>query len=101
MRNEHDSFAILEQALTAAGTAEADAVFMSTDQNITRFANSNVHQNMSEISAELTLRVLVDNAMGAASTTAFDDAQIGRTAALARQPAADAAPLPHSSGPYR
>ena len=46
------------------GTAEADAVFMSTDQNISRFANSNVHQNMSEISAELTLRVIVDGRDG-------------------------------------
>ncbi|HEX3109244.1 MAG TPA: hypothetical protein VHU41_09130, partial [Thermoanaerobaculia bacterium] len=67
MRTEQESFAILEQALRAAGTPEADAVFLSTDQNISRFANSNVHQNMSEISAELELRVIVDHAMGVAS----------------------------------
>src|SRR5258708_38997111 len=83
MRTEHDSFDILDQALAAAGTAEADAVFISTDQNISRFANSNVHQNMSEISAELSLRVIVDNAMGVASTTVFDSDEISRTAALA------------------
>ncbi len=55
---------IIEDALNAAGTPEADVVFTSTDQNISRFANSNLHQNMSEISAELTLRVIVDEAMG-------------------------------------
>src|SRR5216684_1531323 len=101
MRTEHDSFAILDQALAAAGTAEADAVFISTDQNISRFANSNVHQNMSEISAELSLRVIVDNAMGVASTTVFDGDEIERTAALAREAARHADPLPNFSGLYR
>ena len=101
MRTEHDSFDILDQALLAAGTPEADAVFISTDQNISRFANSNVHQNMSEVSAELTLRVIVDNAMGVASTTVFDSAEIARTAALAREAAHHAHPLQNFSGLYR
>ena len=101
MRTEHDSFDILDQALRAAGTPEADAVFISTDQNISRFANSNLHQNMSEVSAELELRVIVDNAMGVASTTAFDSVEIARTAALAREAAHHAHPLQNFSGLYR
>src|SRR6476659_8493256 len=81
MRSNPDSFAILDDALTAAkaaGASEADAVFESTDQNISRFANSNLHQNMSEASAELTLRVIVDGAMGVASTTVFDADELAR-----------------------
>src|SRR5450631_1136542 len=101
MRTEHDSFAILDAALSAAGAAEADAVFLSTDQNISRFANSNLHQNMSEVSAELTLRVIVDDAMGVASTTAFDPDEIARTAALAREAARHSDPLQNFSGLYR
>jgi PmbA protein len=101
MRTEHESFDILDQALRAAGTAEADAVFISTDQNISRFANSNLHQNMSEISAELELRVIIDNAVGTASTTVFDGAEIARTAALAREAAHHADPLQNFSGLYR
>jgi predicted Zn-dependent protease len=104
MRSEHDSFTILDAALKAArdaGAAEADAVFDSTDQNISRFANSNVHQNMSEVSAELTLRVIVDDAMGVASTTVFDDGEIARTAALAREAARHSDPLQNFSGLYR
>jgi len=101
MRTEHDSFAILNAALNAAGAAEADAVFISTDQNISRFANSNLHQNMSEISAELTLRVIVDDAMGVASTTVFDADEIARTAALAREAARHSDPLQNFSGLYR
>src|SRR5580765_546776 len=104
MRSEHDSFAILESALTAAkaaGASEADAVFESTDQNISRFANSNLHQNMSEVSAELTLRVIVDDAMGVASTTVFDADEIARIAALAREAAKHSDALQNFSGLYR
>src|SRR3954470_14453755 len=104
MRSNDDSFAILESALAAAkdaGASEADAVFESTDQNITRFANSNVHQNMSEVSAELTLRVIVDDAVGVASTTVFDDDEIARVAALAREAARHGDALQNFTGLYR
>ncbi len=101
MRTEHDSFDILTTALDAAQPAEGDAVFVSTDQNISRFANSTIHQNMSEISAELTLRVFVGGAMGVASTTSFDRDEIARTAAVAREAARNSVPLPHFAGLYR
>ena len=57
MRTESDSLAILEEVLKAAGADEADASLMEVDQNISRFANSQIHQNMSEESDSLTLRV--------------------------------------------
>jgi len=101
MRSEADSYSILDAALNAAGADEADAVLVSTDQNITRFANSNVHQNMSEISAELTLRVIVNDAAGVASTTVFDADEIARTAALAREAARHGDALQNFSGLYR
>jgi PmbA protein len=100
MRTEADSFQILDRALAAANT-EADAVFISVDQNISRFANSNLHQNMSEISAGLTLRVIVDGSMGVASTTSFDDDEIARTAALAAEAAKHADRLQNFTGLYR
>src|SRR5438445_3744310 len=104
MRSNDDSFAILDLALNAAkdtGASEADAVFESTDQNISRFANSKLHQIMSEVSAELTLRVIVDDAMGVASTTVFDADEIARTAALAREAAKHSDALQNFSGLYR
>src|SRR5438552_5804453 len=101
MRTAEESHAVIEAALNAANADEADALFVSTDQNITRFANSNVHQNMSEVSAELTLRVIVDNAVGVAATTVFDADEIARTAALAREAARHADPLQNFTGLYR
>ncbi len=100
MRSESDSLAILDRALNAAGADEADAVFMSVDQNISRFANSQLHQNMSEESAWLTLRVIVNGAMGIATTTAFDEAEIARTAAVAREAASHSGPVQGFAGLY-
>jgi PmbA protein len=95
------AFSILDRALRAAGVEEADAVFVETDQNISRFANSNVHQNMADLSASLTLRVIVDSRMGVASTSAFDDDELARVAELAREAARHADRLPNFSGLYR
>jgi PmbA protein len=101
MRSEHDSFDILSRALGAANADQADAVFISTDQNISRFANSSLHQNMSEISAELTLRLFVNGCTGVASTSSFDDDEIARTAALAREAARHSNPLQGFTGLIR
>jgi PmbA protein len=101
MRTNTDSFSILERALAVAGADEADAVFRSVDQNISRFANSQLHQNMSEESAELTLRVIVGGSMGVASTTVFEPDELARTAELAREAARHSDPLPKFSGLYR
>jgi predicted Zn-dependent protease len=101
MRDERSSFAILDRALQASRSDEADAVFISVDQNISRFANSNVHQNMSEVSAGLTLRVIVNGSMGVASTTAFDDEELARTAGLAREAARHSNRLQRFGGLFR
>jgi len=97
MRTEPESHDILARALKAA-RSEADSIFISTDHNVSRFANSSVHQNMSEVSAWLDLRVIVDGAMGVASTTSFDDDEIARTAELAREAARHSDRLQNFSG---
>src|SRR5581483_762678 len=101
MLSQEQSHDILSRALAAANAGEADAVLISVDQNISRFANSNLHQNMSEISAGLTLRVIVNGSMGIASTSSFDDAELARTAELAREAARHADPLQNFSGLYK
>jgi PmbA protein len=101
MRDERECFDILERALAAAGAGEADASLVSVDHNISRFANSQLHQNMSEESATLTLRVIVDGAMGVATTTAFDDEELARTASVAREAARHSQPVVGFAGLYR
>lgn len=101
MNDDRDSFGILERALAAAGADEADAALIAVDHNISRFANSQLHQNMSEESAWLTLRVIVDGAMGVATTTGFDDEELARTAGVAREAARHSQPVQGFRGLYR
>lgn len=101
MKSEAESFAILEAALNAAHADEADAAFISVDQNISRFANSQLHQNMSEESAWLTLRVIVNGAMGVATTTSFEPGQIAQMAEIAREAAKHSNPVQGFKGLYR
>ena len=101
MRTESESFQILEAALAAAGADEADAAFISVDQNISRFANSQLHQNMSEESGSLTLRVIVNGAMGVATTTSFEDEEIAAAAEIARAAARHSNPVQGFKGLYR
>lgn len=101
MRDERDIHQILDAALHAASTPVADASFVFVDQNISRFANSQLHQNMSEESAALTLRVIVGERQGVASTTVFEPDELARTAALAHEAARHAHPLQNFSGLYR
>jgi len=95
------SFDVIDRALEIAGGDEADANFISSDANITRFANSNIIQNMSEISAELTLRVVIDGATGVASTTSFQREDIAEMAAVAREAARHSLPIRDFTGLYR
>ncbi|HVT43084.1 MAG TPA: TldD/PmbA family protein [Thermoanaerobaculia bacterium] len=101
MKSRDESLEIIERALAAAAGDEADAVLCSVDRNISRFANSNLHQNMSEISAELTLRVVADSRIGVASTTGFEPEEIRRIAKLALDAARRGKPLPHFRGLVR
>jgi predicted Zn-dependent protease len=101
VRTEAESVAILDSALGAARVDEADACFISVDQNISRFANSQLHQNMSEESAWLTLRVIVDGAMGVATTTSFEPGEIARTAEIAREAARHSNRVQGFAGLYR
>jgi PmbA protein len=101
MRTEADSFAILEHALEIANADEADACFVSVDQNISRFANSQLHQNMSEESASLTLRVMLNGAMGVATTTSFEPEDIAEMAEIAREAAKHSNPVVGFRGLYR
>jgi PmbA protein len=101
MRDDHSSFDIIDRALAAAGAGEADASLVSVDHNVSRFANSQLHQNMSEEGATLTLRVIVNGAMGVATTTVFDDEEIARTAQLAREAAKHSQPVVGFKGLYK
>ena len=64
---------LLTRALNLAGEAEAEAIFTERIAALTRFANSRIHQNVSERDATLRIRLVHDARTGVASTNRLDD----------------------------
>ncbi|WP_163511126.1 TldD/PmbA family protein [Fodinicola acaciae] len=87
---------ILAEVRAIAPGAEADVSVTTTTQALTRFANSVIHQNVSETGTELSLRVHVNGRTASASqTVSGDDAPVS---ALAERAVAACQVLPPDPG---
>jgi PmbA protein len=110
-----DSLALAERAIElalATGATQAEAVVMRTDEALTRFANSQIHQNVSEANTVLNLRFVQGKRIGVASTNRLDAESLKRlaerAASIARlQPERpdfgglpEAGPIPHVEGTW-
>jgi len=83
-----DALALAEAALAEAafdGVTEAEALVMAEDSALTRFANSEIHQNVAETNSVVNLRVVIGKRIGVASTGRTDPESLRR---LARNAAA-------------
>ncbi len=101
MSDSFDGLDIVDRALRLTRGDEADAVFMGSDRNLTRFANSTIHQNLTMRGGSLTIRVVANGRIGVASTSATDDESIRRTAALALELAERSEPIEGFGGLHR
>jgi PmbA protein len=70
-------------AADAAGAGEAEAMVYATESALTRFANSEIHQNVSSAELFVNLRFVRDRRVAVASTGRADDAGIRALAARA------------------
>ena len=81
-----DALALAERALAHAereGATECEALVMAEDAALTRFANSQIHQNVAETNATINLRFVVGKRVGVASSDRTDDEGLRRLAANA------------------
>jgi predicted Zn-dependent protease len=73
---------------TAAGASEVEALVIGTDSALTRFANSEIHQNVAESSLRINLRFVAGRRVAVASSGRTDAdglaALVERAAAIAR-----------------
>lgn len=66
--------ALLAKALSlVTDGAEGEALFTAHDAALTRFANSRIHQNVSERDATLRMRIVRDGRTGVATTNRLDE----------------------------
>jgi PmbA protein len=72
----------------AAGASEAEALITAEDAALTRFANSEIHQNVAETNIGVNLRFCIGRRIGVAATGRTDDAGlralVERAAAITR-----------------
>lgn len=82
----HDALALAERALAHAmreGATEAEALVMREDASLTRFANSQIHQNVAETNVVVNLRFAAGRRIGVASSGRTDEEGLRRLAANA------------------
>ena len=90
-------FLAVEQAARRAGITEVEISLASTADSLTRFANNEIHQNVSERATALSVRAIVDGRTARASTNRLHrdgiQATVDEAIALARasEPARTAA----------
>ena len=88
--------ALAERALAhaeRAGATEAEALVTAADARLTRFANSEIHQNVAETDAQLNLRFVVGRRVGVASSNRLDEEGLRRLAETAGAIARNSAEL--------
>jgi predicted Zn-dependent protease len=91
-----DVLALAEQVLGFAegeSPTEVEVVAMADDASLTRFANSEIHQNVAESNVQLNLRFVDGRRVGVASTNRSDDEGLRRLAARAAAIARNSAEL--------
>ncbi|MFL5686237.1 MAG: PmbA/TldA family metallopeptidase, partial [Chloroflexota bacterium] len=78
-----DALNLAERALDAAmreGVTEVEALVIAEDEALTRFANSQIHQNVAEIDVTVNLRVVIGKRVGVASSGRTDAEGLRRLA---------------------
>ncbi len=86
--DRHDPVAaagILDRVLAMVRDGEAEAAYTGRDHALTRFANSQVHQNVADHDATLRVRVTMDGRTGVAATNRLDEAGLRAAVATATE----------------
>jgi PmbA protein len=99
MIGEKHCYEILKSALKYAGGKKPDFVdflLLTWDSNITRVANSQIHQNVSETEATLAVDVIHNLRIGSASTSVLTEESIRRAIDIAFESTRHKAQLPGS-----
>ena len=69
---------LLHKALCASRAEQTEAMLFAQDQALTRFANNQIHQNVAETDVTLTLRAVVGQRQGTATTNNLSDEGLAR-----------------------
>jgi predicted Zn-dependent protease len=83
-----------ERVLALSSTDQTEVIVAESDRQLTRFANSEIHQNVAERDTEVRVRTVVDGRVGVASTNDLSDEGLSNVVARAAMLARYALPNP-------
>jgi predicted Zn-dependent protease len=94
----------MQTALRASTAEQTEVLLVAQDQELTRFANNLIHQNVAETDVTLTIRAVMGKRQGVATTNNLSDEGIARAVEAAREaalrqpedPAFQGLPGPHA-----
>ncbi len=78
MLGEEKARSICQKVLSFSPADQTEVLLLGYDRQLTRFANSHIHQNVSESDVQLRVRVVMGKRVGVAVTNRLDDASISQ-----------------------
>jgi len=78
---------LMQKALRASQAEQTEVLLVAQDQELTRFANNLIHQNVAETDVTLTIRAVMGKRQGVATTNNLNDEGIARAVEAAREAA--------------
>ena len=93
-----DPAAAARHVLELSDAGATEVIALEQDASLTRFANSEIHQNVVEHRVSLRIRVIDGDRLGVASTNQLDPGSLRETLLRARQVAAAQEPDPAQPG---
>ncbi len=74
---------LLKSVLQRSTAGQVEAIVIGKDEQLTRFANNMIHQNVSEMNVTLTVRMALGQRVGMATTNDLTEAGLDRVVELA------------------
>ena len=89
---------LLDTALRHSDAQQTEVLYLGQEEALTRFANSQIHQNVAEHDRSIQVRVVNDQRTGVASTNRLDEASLRDVVQRAAAIAERARPNPNFGG---
>lgn len=95
MMNEDQALSLAEEARRGAPADQVEAMVWAEDLSLTRLAESFIHQNVAESNVRVTVRAVIGQQTGCATTNRTEPEELRATAEKAARLARNSAPNPH------
>src|SRR5438105_9444168 len=75
---EAEALAVLEEALRGSPADQTELVLLADSTDVTRYANSEIHQNVSQLNTRVAVRVAMGRATARVFTNSLDTEDLKR-----------------------